>query len=84
MIKNKIIELNDGINYYVLEEISRDNKKYILTVECDLENEDLNNDEFLVMEIKISGTDLIASPIDDDELSKLITKMLLDKVKNNN
>ena len=84
MIKNKIIELNDGINYYVLEEISHDNKKYILTVECDLENEDLNNDEFLVMEIKISGTDLITSPIEDDELSKLITKMLLDKIKNDN
>lgn len=84
MIKNKVIELNDGINYYVLEEVSHDNKKYILTVECDLENENLNADEFLVMEIKISGTDLITSPIEDDELSKLITKMLLDKIKNNN
>ena len=83
MIKNKIIEIIDGTNYYILEEISYNNKKYILAVECDLEKEELNNKKYLVMEIKLENNNLITSTIEDNDLAKKVTNMLLEKNNNN-
>lgn len=83
MIKDKIIELNNGINYYVLEEISYNNKKYILAAECELEKDELKEDNYIVAEIKVEGTDLVTTDIEDEELSQIITKMLIEKVRKN-
>ena len=83
MIKDKIIELIGGINYYILEELSYNNKKYILAVECDLEKDELNNEKYLVMEIKLKNNNLITSTIEDNNLAKTVTNMLLEKINNN-
>ena len=83
MIKDNIIELNNGINYYVLEEISYNNKKYILAAECELEKDELKEDNYIVAEIKVEGTDLVTTDIEDEELSQIITKMLIEKVRKN-
>jgi len=83
MIKDKIIELIGGINYYILEELSYNNKKYILAVECDLEKDEFNNEKYLVMEIKLKNNNLITSTIEDNNLAKTVTNMLLEKINNN-
>lgn len=83
MIKDKIIELNNGINYYILDEISYNNKKYILAAECELEKDELKEDNYIIAEIKVEGTDLVTADIEDEELSQTITKMLIEKVRKN-
>ena len=81
MIKDKIIELINGVNYYILEEISYNNKKYVLAAECDLEKDEINQDKYIVMEIKVDGNDLITADIEDEDLAKNITQKLIDEVR---
>ena len=83
MIKDKIIELTNGVNYYILDEISYSNRQFILAAECDLENDKLEEENYIVAEIKIEGTELITTIIEDEELAKTITKMLIEKVRKN-
>lgn len=83
MIKDKIIELNNGINYYILDEISYNNKKYILAAECDLEQDKLKEENYIVAEIKVEGADLVTAHIEDKEVAQTVTKMLIEKVRNN-
>ena len=44
MVKDKVIQMDNGKSYYVLEEIEYQGKKYILTLECDLEKDMVNED----------------------------------------
>lgn len=83
MIKDKIIELTNGVNYYILDEISYNNRKFILAAECDLEKDELKEENYIVSEIKVEGTDLVTADIEDEELSQTITKMLIEKVRKN-
>ena len=84
MIRDKLIELTNGINYYILEELTYNNKKYVLAAECDLEKETVNDDKYLVMEIKLENNDLVTADIEDDNEATIITKMLLDKARSSN
>lgn len=81
MIRDKIIELESGINYYILEEITYNNKKYALAVECDLEKEEINEDKYIVMELKLENNNLITADIEDDKEAAIISKMLLEKAR---
>lgn len=84
MIRDKLIELTNGINYYILEEITYNNKKYVLAAECDIEKETVNEENYLVMEIKLENNDLVTADIEDDNEAAIITKMLLEKVRSSN
>lgn len=79
MIKDKIIELENGTNYYILDDITYMGKKYILAAECDLENDTVNEDKYIVMELKINKNDLYIVNIEDDDLAKIVTKLLIEK-----
>ena len=81
MIRDKIIELENGVNYYILEELTYNNKKYALAVECDLEKEEMNDDKYIVMEIKLDNNNLTTAYIEDDKAAAIISKMLLDKAR---
>ena len=75
MVKDKIIELENGINYYVIEEIDHNDKKYVLAAMCDLEKEEVNEEDYIVMEIKIEDD------LDDILYSKPVA--LVKKLKRN-
>ena len=81
MIKDKIIELENGTNYYILDDITYMEKKYVLAAECDLENDSVNEDKYIVMELKINNNDLYILNIEDDNISKIVTKLLIEKIK---
>lgn len=83
MIKDKIVELENGVSYYVLDEIIYNNKKYILTIECDLKKDEINENDYFVMELKIDGNDIIFSPITDNKLAMDVTELLIKKVRSN-
>ena len=66
-----------------LDEISYNNRKFILAAECDLEKDKLKEENYIVAEVKIEDTDLVASTIEDEVLAQNITKMLIEKVRKN-
>lgn len=82
MIKDRIIELENGTNYYILEDITYMEKKYVMAAECDLEKDSVNEDKYIIMEISIKNNDLYINNIEDDELAKKVTKLLLEKTRN--
>ena len=80
MIKDRIIELENGTNYYILDDITDMQKKYVLAAECDLKNDSVNEDKYIVMEIKINNNDLFIVNIKDDNIASIVTKLLIEKV----
>ncbi len=82
MLKDKVVQSENGRQYYVLEEINYDNKKYALALECDIDNDLINKDDYIVMEVTMNGDDLFLKNINDDDLAKKVISLLFNKVKN--
>lgn len=82
MIKDKIIEMDNGKNYYILEEVSYNGKKYLLSAECNLEKDEINEEGYIVMEMIIENEELKINQIKDNELTNIVTNMLINKVRN--
>lgn len=83
MVKDKVIQIDNGKSYYVLEEIEYQGKKYILTLECDLEKDMVNEDDYFAMELAIENGELNIKKIDDNDIAKVVVGMLLSKMPNN-
>ena len=81
MIKDKIIELENGSNYYILEDINYNQKKYVLAALCDLENDEIDEDNYIILEVNVNNNDLFTSHIIDEKTIETVTKLLIDKVK---
>ena len=82
MVRDKIFQMDNGRSYYVLEEIEYNGKKYLLSVECDVEKDELvNEDDYHIMELAFENSDLVIKRVEDDNLAKTVTVMLLDKVR---
>jgi hypothetical protein len=81
MVKDKIIELENGTNYYVIEEIDHNDKKYVLAAMCDLEKEEVNEEDYIVMEIKIEDDALVTKNINDDNIARIVAEKLIEKVR---
>lgn len=84
MIKDRIIELENGANYYIIEDITYMEKKYVMAAECDLEKDSVNEDKYIIMEISIKNNELYINNIENDELTKKVTKLLLEKIRKSN
>lgn len=82
MVKDKVIQMDNGKDYYVLEEVEYNNKKYILTLECNLEQDTINEEDYLVMQLDIKNEDLHIKKITDNNIATIVTTMLLNKIKN--
>ena len=56
-MKDMIFKLKNGKDYYILEELSHNNQKYALAIECNLEKDEINDalDEY--NESKYQGFD---------------------------
>ena len=50
-MKDKVIEIGNQDNIYVVEELDYQNKKYILGAKCDLEKDEVQKDEFVLIEL---------------------------------
>ena len=81
MIKDKIIQMDDNRNYYVLEDTEYKGKKYILALECNLDNDIINEDDYFVMELDVNGENLYIKHVEDDEIAKMVIELLLDEVR---
>lgn len=80
-MKGKILKLKTGVSYYILEELLHNNKKYALGAECDLEKDNINEDELVVMEIKLLDNELIIDEIYDDNIAMEVTRLFQEKIQ---
>ena len=81
MIKDKIIQMENGLNYYVLEEVEYNNKKYVISVECDLDKDDIKEDDYLIMEVALSGNDIVIKNVNSEKVAKIVSSILLEKIQ---
>ncbi len=79
-MKGKIIELNDGLEYYILDELDYNNKKYIFTSLYNKEQETIDESNFVVVETKINEDKLIINDINDQNEAAIISNMFLEKM----
>lgn len=83
-MKDKIFKLRNGKDYYILEEILHNSKKYALAVECNLDKDEINEDELVVMEVKIVDCKLIVDEIYDDSVAEEVVMIFKNKIQNSN
>lgn len=83
MIKDKIIQMDNNKSYYVLEDVEYNGKKYILSVECDLDKDTVNEDDYFVMELDFNDDELSIKHIENDEVAKMVIELLMDKIRKN-
>ncbi len=82
MLKNKIVTLNDQKEYYVLEELDDNNKKYLFLSMYHSDDESINEDQFLVVELKLENDHLTFHNIEEQNEAERISAMFLEKMKN--
>ena len=82
MVKDKIIQMDNGKCYYVLDDVEYNGKKYILSLECDLDKDAVNEEDYFVMELSMVDGELAIKRVEDDNISKIVIAMLLNNVKN--
>lgn len=82
MVKDKVIQMEDGKNYYVLEEVEYLNRKFLLSLECDLDKDTINEEDYLVMELVLENNDLVIKRVLDENITKTVVVMLLQKIRN--
>lgn len=79
---DKIVELENGKKYVILEETSLENVKYYFGLKLDRNEEPTNN--YLFFEEYKDGSDIFLTPIEDDKMKGLLltafTVNFLDKV----
>ena len=82
-MKDKIITLKSGIDFYIIEEVDYKDKKYILGSKCDLIQDKISEEELNLFEISINNDDLVVNNV-EDETAQIVTSMIMEKISNNN
>lgn len=84
MVKDKIIELENGQSYYVLDSITYNYESYFLAIECDLKIDEANINDYLIMKVDIQDDELKVKHIEDEVVATNVTNMFLKKIRSNN
>ncbi len=81
-MKDKVIEIGNQDNIYVIEELDYQNKKYILGAKCDLEKDEVQKDELVLMEVSFKDGELVVKDV-DDEMAVTVTELIQQKMRAN-
>ena len=81
-MKDKVIEIGNQDNIYVIEELDYQNKKYILGAKCDLEKDEVETDELVLMEVSFKDGELVVKDV-DDEMAVTVTELIQQKMRAN-
>ena len=82
-MKDKVISLNSGEEYYILEELEYNDRKFGLGLKCDLEHDTANEDELELFEISMNDDNLVILDVTDEELAAKVTNKILEKIRKN-
>lgn len=80
-MKDKVLKLKNDSKYYVLDELNYEDRKFVFTVECDLENVSYI-ENYLILEIVIDNNKLIVKNVNDVNILENTTKLFLTRLKN--
>lgn len=83
MMKDSIINLQNGKSYYVLEEQVHNQIKYVLAAECNLDKHFVNQEELFLMQVENDNGNIIFKEVEDENLVVLLTEIFQDKFQNN-
>lgn len=81
-MKDKVIEIGNQDNIYVIEELDYQSKKYILGAKCDLEKDEVQKDELVLMEVSFKDGELVVKDV-DDEMAVTVTELIQQKMRAN-
>lgn len=84
MLENKIITLDNGVEYYIFETIEYDFEKYVLCAKCDTKNDTMDTEELLLRKIILNGDNVAIKSIENDEIAKKVTELIIAKAQQNN
>lgn len=76
------MQMENGKSYYMLESVEYNGKLYALALECDLDKDEVNENDYFAMEIAMDGDDLAIKHILDDNIAQIVVGMLLTKIRN--
>ena len=80
-MKNSLIDLKNGSNFYVLEDIMYNNKNYALAVSINEDDTDKMN--VVVLEYYFENGQIMVNEIADDSIAKTVTELLQKKLQSN-
>lgn len=83
MIKDKMIELENGTDYYILEETLYNDKKYVLAIECDVLNDEIVDEDCILLEVIVNDDKIEFKGVEDDNLSITLCGILMKKIRGN-
>lgn len=76
------MQMENGKSYYILDSVEYNNKLYALALECDLDKDEISEEDYFAMEIAMDGNDLSVKQILDDNTAQIVVGMLLNKIRN--
>ena len=82
-MKDKLLELATGENYYVLEEINYNNDKYVIGTIVDINNNKIQENELIIFKVVIKDDKLSLDDILDEKTARIISSLFLKKMNNN-
>ena len=82
-MKGKVITVNPMGDFYVIEEIDYQDKKYVLCQNIEEKNISNTEIELALFEVKIKDEDLILDNV-EDETAKIVTSMIMNKIQQKN
>ena len=82
-MKNKVVKLHNGKDYYIIEELEYFGHLYALAAECDLEKDTINESELFLMEVRMEKDRLIAEEGPDEIRAGEVIKEFQKKMQEN-
>ena len=81
-MKDKVISTKDNLRMYVLDELEYKNKKYIMCIGVD-ENDEIIDTNPHIYEVSVEENNLVTSDVTDFEIASVVNNMFLARTQNN-
>ena len=80
-MKDKLVSLENGQSVCILDELNYNEKKYVLTVECDTERNEILN-RYKIYELSLNEDSLTLDAVNNKDILSYVTKRFLENIKN--
>ena len=82
MFKDKIVSLDNGVEYYIINELIRNNRVFVLGAQVDTKNDTIDKDNLLIKEVVVENGSAKYITIDNPIELESISKELILKAHN--
>ena len=82
-MKDKVVKLHNGKDYYIIEELEYFGHLYAIAAECNLEEDTIKENELVLMEIQMDSQGMIAKEVKEETLANEIIKEFQKKMQEN-